>query len=134
MTLPLWGTAKPLHGCDVLPPPNPPTPNSGAGSKGRVGGKSNRRTAVAKRFQDMTRFLLEFHADLTPTERSVWLSVYVFSTNGRATVTQTTLAKIGNVTPRAVRTAVRGLEGKGLLRVLEKGRPGRSSVYRYGLN
>ena len=94
----------------------------------------NKRAAVAQRFQHLSRFLREFHADLTPTERSVWLSVFVFSTNGRATVTQTTLAKIGNVTSRSVRTAVRGLEGKGLLRVLEHGRPGRSSVYQYVLN
>jgi hypothetical protein len=70
---------------------------------------------------------------LTPTERTVWLSVYALSKDGRATVAQATLAKYGNVTVRAVRDAVRGLEGKGLLTVLERGSPGRSSVYRYRL-
>src|SRR5262245_23131735 len=73
----------------------------------RTSSRPNRRAAVRQRFKDLSRFVREFHPGLTPTERAVWLAVYVFSTNGRATVTQTTLAKIGNVTPRAVRTALR---------------------------
>ena len=89
------------------------------------------REAVRQRFRDFSTFLRTIHPNLTPTQRTIWLAVYGFSERGRATVTQATLARIGGVTVRAVQKAMPGLIKSGLLDVLEKGRPGRSSVYRY---
>jgi DNA-binding MarR family transcriptional regulator len=88
---------------------------------------------VGQRFHDLSTFLRTVHPGLTPTQRAIWLAVFAFSENGRATVTQATLARIGGVTVRAVQKALRGLVGRGLLEVLERGKPGRSSVYRYRL-
>jgi hypothetical protein len=105
----------------------------GREARHRSATRPNRRATVAQRFKDLSRFVRECHAGLTPTERSVWFAVFTFTRNGRATVTQATLAKIGGVSTRSVRTAVRGLEQQELLTVLEQGRPGRSSVYRYRL-
>jgi hypothetical protein len=89
------------------------------------------RAAVSERFRDLSTFLRTAHAKLTPTQRAIWVTVYAFSQEGRCTVTQATLAKIAGVTTRAVQKAIPRLIAEGLLEVLEKGRPGRSSVYRY---
>ena len=65
---------------------------SGTGTQTRprsATGQSNQRATVAQRFKDLSRFLRDVHSELTPTERTVWLAVFTFSTNGRATVTQT---------------------------------------------
>ena len=92
------------------------------------------RVRIRQRFRDLSTFLRTVHATLTPTQRAVWLSVYTFSERGRTTVTQATLARIAGVTVRAVQKAMPGLIRKGLLDVLEKGQPGRSSVYRYRMS
>lgn len=96
------------------------------------GGRGN-ANSVGQRFRDLSTFLRTVHAALTPTQRAIWLAVYTYSQAGSATVTQETLAKIAGVTIRAVQKAIPGLRKKGLLDILEKGRPGRSSVYRYRL-
>jgi hypothetical protein len=93
--------------------------------------RPSNRAAVSERFRDLSTFLRTVHAKLTPTQRAIWLSVFVFSQGGQATVTQATLARIAGVTIRAVQKATPGLIRAGLLELLEKGKPGRSSVYRY---
>ena len=61
----------------------------------------------------------------------MWLCIYTFTQNGRAIVTQAKMAEYGGVSVRSVKTAVKTLEQRGLLEIFERGRPGRSSVYRY---
>jgi hypothetical protein len=90
-----------------------------------------KRADVGQRFRDLSAFLRGPHRDLTPTARAVWLCLYTFTENGRAIVTQAKMAEFGGVSVRSVKTAVRTLERCGLLEVLERGRPGRASVYRY---
>lgn len=90
-----------------------------------------KRADVGQRFRDLSTFLRGPHCGLTPTARAVWLCVYAFTENGRAIVTQATMAEYGGVSVRAVKSAVKQLEKCGLLEVVERGRPGRSSVYRY---
>jgi hypothetical protein len=112
------------------PPQTTPPGSPEQRSRRRSGGN---RTAVRQRFRDLSTFVRTVHANLTPTQRAIWLAVFAFSENGRAIVTQATLARVAGVTVRAVQKAIPGLTAKGILDVLEKGKPGRSSVYRYRL-
>ncbi len=93
--------------------------------------RASQRESVAKRFKDLSEFVRQTHAELTPSERSVWLAVFNFTKGGIATVTQATMAKIANANVRSIKRAVAGLVRRGLLEIVEQGRPGRSSVYRY---
>ena len=93
--------------------------------------RKSQRAGVARRFRDLSRFVREVNANLTPTERSVWLCVFAFSQRNRTTIGQSTLAEYGGVGVRAVKKAVASLKRNGLIRVLEQGYPGRTSVYRY---
>lgn len=102
------------------------TPTRKSGARG-----SSSRSAVRQRFLDLSTFLRGPHRELTPTERVVWLCVYALTQAGRAVVTQARMAEYGGVTVRAVKKAVRGLVGRGLLEVVQRGGPGRASVYRY---
>jgi DNA-binding MarR family transcriptional regulator len=93
--------------------------------------RRSQRATVARRFKELSDFMRITHATLTPAQRTVWLAVYTFAERGTATVTQATMARIGGVTERSIKRAVAALVRRGLLEILEQGRPGRCSSYRY---
>ena len=111
-------------------PPRRRVPPSLPPARSRKGSRP-KRADVGERFRDLSAFIRGPHRDLTPTARAVWFCVYTFTQDGRAIVTQAKMAEYGGVSVRSVKTAVKTLAKCGLLEVLERGRPGRSSVYRY---
>jgi DNA-binding MarR family transcriptional regulator len=61
-------------------------------------------------------------ADLTPAERGVWFVLWRDTKpNGLAATSQASIARRAGVTDRAVRKALRRLEGRGLVRVIHRG-------------
>jgi hypothetical protein len=126
------GNGKPpvLEGCAVLPPMDDPRPACGT-KPDRAGRPKGRRRALG-RFQCINAFIDATMAELTPAERSVWLILWRDTKpNGVAATSQASLAQRAGVTDRAVRDALKGLAGHGLLTVVRRGNLRRGpSVYR----
>lgn len=93
--------------------------------------KGSRTKGAGARFKDLSEFVRLRAAALTKAELAVWIAVFNFAQGGTATVTQAKLAKIAGTTERTIKRAVASLVQRGLLEIVERGRPGRCSVYRY---
>lgn len=94
--------------------------------------KGSARTAAAGRFAVVNAFIDVTMADLTPAERSSWLILWRDTKpGGLARTSQASIATRAGVSERAVWTALRALERRGLLRVVRRGRLGQgASTYR----
>jgi hypothetical protein len=91
-----------------------PTPTRASGPKGERPSQG--------RFQCINAFIDVTMADLTPAERSVWLILWRDTKpGGLATTSQASLAARAGVSDRAVRKALRRLEGRGLVSVARRG-------------
>jgi hypothetical protein len=110
-------------------PPESRTGNSPKGSTGKAG-SDKRRTA--DRFGTINAFLDCTMAGLRPCERAVWLLLWRDTRpDGLARTSQADLAKRAGVSDRAVRSALRELERRGLVVVVMRGRlQGGPSSYR----
>jgi predicted transcriptional regulator len=97
----------------------------------RTKSTKNSTKNAGSRFKDLSAFVRLSAAGLTKAELAVWIAVFNFSQGGTAIVTQVKLAKFAGTTERTIKRAVASLVKRGLLEVIERGRPGRSSVYRY---
>jgi DNA-binding MarR family transcriptional regulator len=84
------------------------------------------RFAVLNAFVDFTL------ADLSRREIAVWLVLYRDTRDGSARTSYDDLARRGGLNRRNVARAVRGLEGKGLVKVVHRGGLGHG-VSRYRL-
>jgi DNA-binding MarR family transcriptional regulator len=94
-----------------------PTPSSRP-HRGRA--KGNRQ--AKGRFGCINAFIDATMADLTPTERAVWLILWRDTQpSGLAATSQASMARRAGVTERAVRKALRRLEGRGLVGVVHRG-------------
>jgi hypothetical protein len=92
-------------------PPSRPRPTQPKGSRQAKG-----------RFGCINAFIDATMAHLTPTERAVWLTLWRDTKpNGLARTSQASLAGRAGVTDRAVRKALRQLEGRGLVCVVHRG-------------
>ncbi len=71
-------------------------------------------------------------AGLTAAEAKVWLILFrdTKAATGTARTGQADLARRAGLKPRTVRYALVSLEGKGMVRVVRRGRLRRPSVYR----
>lgn len=110
----------------ATPTPSARLPDQGGKAKGSA------RNATAGRFAVVNAFVDATMADLTPAERSCWLVLWRDTKpGGLARTSQASIAKRAGISERAVRAALRGLERRGLLRVVRRGRLGQgASAYR----
>jgi hypothetical protein len=106
----------------TLAPDAPPhsTPAKGSGKAAARG-----RWALFNAFVDGTA------RDLTPAAALTWLILFRDTKrNGLARTSQTDLARRAGVSVRAIRDAIRELVRGGLAVRVQRGGPGRASVYR----
>jgi hypothetical protein len=84
------------------------------------------------RFQCVNAFIDVTMAALNPTERATWMVLWRDTKpNGLAETSQASLASRAGVTDRAVRKALKGLQGRGLVTIVRRGSLRRgASVYR----
>lgn len=116
-----------LMGCDVLPAMNGDSsplrssPPKASKPKGKAGG----RFAVLNAFVDFTA------GTLNRSEILVWLVLYRDCRDGIARTSQADIARRGGICARTVRNAIKGLERRGLLKVVHRGGLNRGpSIYR----
>ena len=129
-----------LPGCAVLPPIDPP--QAAGRAKGEAGGinplsgrpkKGPRRPPGGNRFAMLNTFVDCCQAALSAAEVKVWLALFrdTKRATGTARTGQADLGRRAGVDPRTVRRALVGLEQKGLVVVVCRGRLGKgASVYR----
>jgi hypothetical protein len=106
----------------MLPPVEPP-PAARAATRKRPRG----------RFAEINGFIDVTLATLTPSEVAVWLVLFrdTRAATGTARTGQEDIARRAGITSRGVRKALAGLTGKGLVKVVSRGRIGvGASVYR----
>jgi hypothetical protein len=123
--IPVGGEPPPM---DSMPAPS----LNGRQRSQREGDKTKKKRASAGRFQCINAFLDATMAKLTPAERSVWLILWRDTKpSGLAGTSQISMARRAGVSDRSIRTALRGLEQKGLITVVHRGNLRRgASIYR----
>jgi hypothetical protein len=85
--------------------------------------KASTRKAAGERFGSINAFLDTTMASLSPCERAVWLLLWRDTRpNGLACTSQADLARRAGASERAVRSALRELERRGLVVVVRRGR------------
>jgi hypothetical protein len=118
------------------PPMEGPAPAPSASGRqrhqGRHGGKPKGKRASAGRFQCINAFIDVTMGLLTPAERAAWLVLWRDTKpNGLATTSQMSMARRAGVSDRSIRTALRGLEQRGLVTEVHRGSLRRgASIYR----
>jgi DNA-binding MarR family transcriptional regulator len=106
----------------TLPPDGRPRD---APAKGKAKGAATGRWALFNAFSD------GIARDLTPAAAMTWLILFRDTKrNGLARTSQSDIARRAGVTDRAVRDALRELIRRGLVVRVQRGGPGRASVYR----
>lgn len=93
---------------------------------------TRRRRGRSERFAVLNAFVDFAQADLTGAEAKVWLILFRDTKDtGTARTGQTDIARRAGLNVRSVRRALDSLEGKGMVRVVHRGRlNGGPSVYR----
>jgi len=109
-----------LAGCDVLPPMEAAEPVDTATGDKQPKGKPGHHKA-GQRFAVLNSFVDATAADLTRCEILVWLVLYRDTRNSIAQTSQADIARRAGATDRAVRRAIKRLEGRGLLRLVHRG-------------
>ncbi len=97
------------------PPPLDPAP-------ARPPERANGKRTAAGRFQCINAFIDATMGGLRPAERAVWLILWRDTKpDGLAATSQTSMARRAGVSDRSIRSALRGLERRGLLTVVHRG-------------
>ncbi len=122
-----------LEGCAVLSPMRrrngSPCRHQGDTSKAK--GKPSRRRNTADRFAVLNAFVDFTAGALSRNEILVWLVLYRDTRNDTARTSQADLARRAGISDRSVRRALKGLQGRRLLKVTYRGGIGRgASAYR----
>jgi hypothetical protein len=113
--------AELLKGCGTLPPlyeegKAPPAARARKPARnGRAKGEAGDRFAVLNAFAD---FAL---ADLSRAEIAVWIILYRDTRDGTAKTSYDDLARRAGLNRRTVGRAIRGLESRGLVKVIHRG-------------
>jgi hypothetical protein len=125
--IPVGEEPPPMEG-----PAPAPSGNGRPRHRGGEPGKPKGKRASAGRFQCINAFIDATMATLTPAERAAWLILWRDTKpNGLAETSQTSMARRAGVSDRSIRTALRGLEKRGLVTVVNRGSLRRgTSVYR----
>jgi predicted DNA-binding transcriptional regulator len=124
-----------LPGCTVLPPMENgrvrrDQPTTDPPDKTEPKEKANRRKA-GDRFRILNAFADFTLAGLNRNEIAVWLLLWRDTRDGTARTSQADLARRAGVSDRTIRTTLRSLSSKQLLRVVRRGGIGRgASAYR----
>jgi hypothetical protein len=110
----ILGVGEELPPMDPAPQERPPRVREPARPKGNRSSQG--------RFESINAFIDVTMAELPPAERAVWLILWRDTKpNGLAATSQESLARRAGVTDRAVRTALKGLQQKGLVTVVRRG-------------
>jgi hypothetical protein len=116
------------------PPMDGPAPSSNGRQRHKGGdvGKPKGKRASAGRFLCINAFIDATMALLTPAERACWIILWRDTKpNGLAETSQMSMARRAGVSDRSIRTALRGLEQRGLATVVHRGSLRRgASAYR----
>jgi len=114
------------------PPPLHPTPAADRRCRNGKASKPKRNYTSAGRFHCINAFIDATMGMLTPAERAAWLILWRDTKpNGLAETSQASMGRRAGVSDRAIRTALRRLEGMGLITVVHRGSLRRGpSIYR----
>lgn len=126
------GKARILAVGEEPPPLDAGTAKPDRGKAKKPKGTARKRTAG--RFREINDFVDVTLRTLTPSEAAVWLILWRDTKpNGLAQVSQISMAERAGISDRAVRTALAGLQTRGLLTVVYRGGIQRGSS-RYRVN
>jgi hypothetical protein len=109
-------------------------PRQGRGKPKGTSGTA--RTRGGERFRTLNAFVDFTMADLKPSERAVWFVLFRDTKrDGIARTSERDIARRAGVSDRMVRYALRALGGRGLVRIVRRGRlqTGPSSYRLFGL-
>jgi hypothetical protein len=117
------GTTRPsIIAVGEEPPPMDGPASSSCADRGKPKGKPDGARAKAReRFAVLNTFVDFALADLTRAEIAVWLVLYRDTRDGTARTSFNDLARRAGLNRRNVGKALRGLESRGLVKVVHRG-------------
>ena len=118
-----------LHGCDVLPPMEPPRPRTTPNNHKTA--KPKGTAATSNRFRELNAFVDCSLTDLSRAEALTWLVLWRDTKNGTVRTSAADIARRMGCSRRAVTDALARLRKRGLLVLVHRGGMNRGvSVHR----